>query len=127
MELSLNNTNRIILERGQTLRIRDGKGARLICSRGMLWITQDGDQRDILVGAGASFLIERSGVTVVNGIESSRLIVEAPQIPQLRHMPQDLAARATGFITSAARFLLGKLGHAILHAHMARWRYAVRY
>lgn len=53
------------LERNQILRVRDGKGAALRIVAGALWLTQQGDARDIVLEAGDDFVLDRNGLSVL--------------------------------------------------------------
>jgi hypothetical protein len=54
------------LRRSQFLRLRHPRGVQLAVRRGTLWITLDGDPRDIEVGPGETFGFD-TGATVVVG------------------------------------------------------------
>lgn len=56
------------------------------CHVGSLWITQDGDRRDIVLEAGQSFTTEKATATVVYALESARLVIE-------HRRPQTAAAK----------------------------------
>ncbi len=66
------------LERGGVVRIEDGKGMLFYVWDGELWITQDGDRRDYLVGAGQWFRIGRGGVTLACATRPAQLTLTAP-------------------------------------------------
>jgi hypothetical protein len=53
------------LERSQILRIRGGKGASVRVVAGALWVTQDGDARDVVLEAGDDFVLDRPGLAVL--------------------------------------------------------------
>ncbi len=71
------NVMRIRLARGDHLRIRDGHGAHVAVGHGTAWLTQHGDRRDIVIGAGESFRIDRDGVTVVSILFAAEISVSA--------------------------------------------------
>lgn len=52
------------LDRNQILRVRDGKGATVRVVAGALWITQQNDERDVVLQAGEDFVLDRNGVTI---------------------------------------------------------------
>ena len=58
---------------GATLRIDDGQDHAIAVFEGQVWITQDGDPRDIVVGAGESFSFDRPGLALVQAIDTARL------------------------------------------------------
>lgn len=53
------------LRRGHTECIEDGKGLRVLCLSGSLWLTQDGDPRDVVIEPGQSAVIDRDGRSVL--------------------------------------------------------------
>ncbi len=55
--------------------IRDGQGRQVQCLTGRLWITQEGDPRDIVLDAGEGYTIEQSGLTVVCALREATLLV----------------------------------------------------
>jgi uncharacterized protein YqfA (UPF0365 family) len=68
----------IVLRSPQAIRLNDGDGPRLAVVAGNVWITQQGDSRDIVLGAGEELVLERPGDTVVSALGggSARIIVE---------------------------------------------------
>jgi hypothetical protein len=51
---------------------------RVECLSGALWITQDGDSRDIILAPGDSFSFDRIGDALISALEDSRfLLLEA--------------------------------------------------
>jgi hypothetical protein len=64
MMICFNKAN-LELRREQVISLRDAAGARLRCTRGSLWLTQDGGGRDIVLTPGECFTIERDGMTLV--------------------------------------------------------------
>jgi hypothetical protein len=55
----------------QLLKVRDGAGNAIVCHSGSVWVTQEGDPRDIIVSAGESFALDRKGPTLVQALEQS--------------------------------------------------------
>ena len=55
----------ILVEVGHAIRIDDGKGTEICNVTGNIWITQEGDQRDIVLGPGEMFAIDRDGLTLL--------------------------------------------------------------
>jgi hypothetical protein len=64
--------------------IDDARGQQLSCESGELWITQDGDRRDIIVPAGKSWRIDRAGPLVVSALK--------PAVATLTHAQSGRAA-----------------------------------
>ena len=63
------------LSPGAMLHIDDGEGQSVVVFKGLLWITQDGDPRDVFVGRGETFTIDRPGRVLIEAIDESRLLV----------------------------------------------------
>jgi hypothetical protein len=53
------------LPRGGLLSIQRGRGALLFVDRGQVWLTQERDDRDIVLGAGAWYRLDRDGTAIV--------------------------------------------------------------
>jgi hypothetical protein len=58
-----------------THRIEDGKGLQITALRGFVWITQADDRRDVVLGRGQSFIIDRNGLTVVFALKEAAVVV----------------------------------------------------
>lgn len=56
------------LPRGGLIRLTDATGTLVACLSGAVWITIDGDRRDIVLEAGDRFTIDRQGLAVVCAI-----------------------------------------------------------
>ena len=102
MNLELDG-NGLCLKKRQLLKVHSGIGHAIVCHSGSVWLTQDGDQRDIVLVAGESFALDRSGLVLVQALEQSAISVAAPALRArapaalLRH-----AARISGAAHSAA-------------------------
>jgi Protein of unknown function (DUF2917) len=66
------------------LDLRDRKGDRVECLDGSVWITQDGDPRDVVLDAGESFTLDRPGTALVYALADARVVVQRPAGPALR-------------------------------------------
>lgn len=53
------------LRKRQSLLLDDVKGATLHVIRGKVWITQENDTRDVVLGPGEAFTVERDGLTIL--------------------------------------------------------------
>ncbi len=69
------------LRRGATLRIHDGEGRSVAVFNDHVWITQEGDPRDVFVASGQTFTIDRPGLVLVDAMNDTDLIVLAPGVP----------------------------------------------
>lgn len=63
------------LERGALLRLADGSGRTVAVFEGLVWITQDGDRRDVFLRGGESHSFDRPGLVLIEAIEPTRLVV----------------------------------------------------
>ena len=64
MNLQLKQGN-LELARSGHVEVIDGRGSSLRCLFGSVWVTQDGDPRDIVLAAGESFTLDRDGVAII--------------------------------------------------------------
>lgn len=65
------------LESGGVSTRRMQSGEKIVCQSGALWITQDSDPRDIVLGPGEVFVADRSGIVLLFAFEASAFQVEA--------------------------------------------------
>ena len=59
------------LRRNATLKLHDPAGVRIECRTGTLWITLDGDCRDIVLGPGEWFSTDRHDLAIMNALADS--------------------------------------------------------
>ena len=76
------------LQRRQTFQLRARRGERIDCRTGQLWITQDGDPRDVVLRAGESFDLDRGTPTIVQALETATVLILDPVVPPHRTMAQ---------------------------------------
>jgi hypothetical protein len=75
------------LDRGDTLRVRDGAGVRVIALSGVVWITEEDSVRDVVLLAGESHRIEHDGMTLALAHRAARVVVERPEgVPRPRRV-----------------------------------------
>lgn len=66
------------LEKGRIRRVPAALGRRVECLSGSLWITQDGDARDIVLAPGESFEFDHTGDALISALaDSSYLLLQA--------------------------------------------------
>lgn len=63
-------------------------GLRIASQRGRVWITQDGDPRDIVIDAGESHALDRDGPVYVQALDAAWVLMpamaaSAPRAPGL--------------------------------------------
>jgi hypothetical protein len=67
----------LVLRGRQALRLDDDGGRRIAVLEGHVWITQKGDSRDFVLGAGESFVADRPVDAVVSALDGgARIILE---------------------------------------------------
>lgn len=71
--------------------LSDARDHELTCVSGELWITLDGDRRDIILGPGASFRAETRAPIVVSAVAAATLnvrhsVAAAPRLAGARRM-----------------------------------------
>jgi hypothetical protein len=85
------------LPRRGLLSIRGGRGAVLFVEHGEVWVTQEGDPRDVVLSAGAWFRLDRDGTAVVQARRPASVtltaVADAP-VPEIRTLPHDRSRRA---------------------------------
>ncbi|HEU4458507.1 MAG TPA: DUF2917 domain-containing protein [Methylibium sp.] len=96
----------------------EAEGAVLECHDGRLWVTQHGDQRDIVLEAGQRFTIERPGRTLVEALRPAVVSLRRRRPARARPLPAPgRAARiGAGAVAACATFVLFE---GI--AELARW------
>ena len=57
---------------------QDQKGRRVTCLEGQVWITQDGDTRDIVLSAGDCFTLDRQGLALAFALKDALVLVGQP-------------------------------------------------
>jgi hypothetical protein len=67
-------------------------GDAIVCTCGMLWITQEGDPEDYLIKRGGSFIANRQGVVVIQAL------TQAGYHLSCNHKPYDWVRRILGEI-----------------------------
>ena len=80
------------LREHQIVRFDGATGVTVVCLRGELWLTQDGDTRDLVLVPGDRFTLDHEGLTLVSALRPSSLCVEMPV--QTSVLRPSLGARA---------------------------------
>ena len=92
----VDNNSALLLERWDTVELIDAAGATAALDKGCVWITMDGDRRDIMLGAGESWTVERNGRTLVQAEAPSTLRIAEPAAEQDRTPAWARAVAAVG-------------------------------
>jgi hypothetical protein len=77
----------------ELLVIDDARDQMLTCESGELWITQDGDPRDVILPAGKSWRVDRSGPLVLSAFKPAVATLDMIQrwrFPALASFPATL-------------------------------------
>ncbi len=70
------------LDKGLVRHVHAEAGRRVECLSGSIWITQDGDLRDIVLGAGEAFDFDRRGDALLSAFADSRYLLLDACSPQ---------------------------------------------
>ena len=65
------------LQRGQVLTLDDAQGTRIMARIGTVWVTEEGEGRDHVVGAGDTLVVARPGRTVVQALRPAWIALVA--------------------------------------------------
>ena len=69
------NQKELCLKKNQLVKVRGGIGHTVLCHSGSIWVTQDGDPRDVVLGAGQVFTLDRSGPALLQAFESGSVSI----------------------------------------------------
>jgi hypothetical protein len=109
------------LPRDGTLRIADGQAHVVAVFEGQVWLTQDGDQRDVFLEAGESFNVKSAGVTLVQAMRDARLVVSDPTaLDQPRRVDAQALHQRAGELRDAAVVALIARGAAAVESVLVR-------
>jgi hypothetical protein len=65
------------LPKDAILHIDAGAGQAVVVVHGWVWITQEDDPRDVVLGPGESFTLDRPGLALAQALRDSSLLVVA--------------------------------------------------
>lgn len=63
------------LAKGTVRRVPAALGRRVECLSGVLWVTQDGDRRDVVLEAGEAFDFDRPGTALLSALAETRFLL----------------------------------------------------
>jgi hypothetical protein len=61
------------LQEGQVVILHDARGTRIVARSGSVWVTEEGDRQDHIMGPGDARTVARGGRTVVQALAPSRI------------------------------------------------------
>ena len=91
------------LRKNQHLHLQDGCGWTVHAVAGTLWITQDGDVRDVVLEAGQSFVLDRSTTALLSPMPEAQVLLERGDCRQT--VPRRAARARPSRVFSALRGL----------------------
>ncbi|MBK6981319.1 MAG: DUF2917 domain-containing protein [Betaproteobacteria bacterium] len=71
----------LALHAGQLVTLDDACGTRIHSREGTVWITQEGERRDFVVGPGDAFLVTRPGRTLVQAMDAALVGLRDEDLP----------------------------------------------
>jgi|KBSMisStaDraftv2_1062788.scaffolds.fasta_scaffold264861_2 hypothetical protein len=89
------------------LRIRDGRGTRLRCAGGTVWVTQEGSANDTVLDMGTGMVVEFDGTTLAGAHRGTPVFVEvhAGTIPPRLIDTADAAGRQRRLFPPGSRLV----------------------
>jgi len=72
------------LQRWESLALKDAEGAVVNVDAGCVWLTLEGDTRDIVLTPGMRFEIDRTGLTIIAAEEDAKLRLCSPDTASAR-------------------------------------------
>lgn len=66
---------------GQLVTLDDACGTRISSRSGTVWITEEGEPRDFVVGPGDAFLVTRPGRTLVQAMDAALVSLRDEDLP----------------------------------------------
>ena len=66
----------VALETGEVLSLDDARGLRIRPKAGTVWVTEEGDLNDHIIGPGDSLVIAHDGRTVVQAMAHSWIAID---------------------------------------------------
>jgi hypothetical protein len=63
------------LSKRDVLSLRGRPGARIESRSGSVWVTQDGDLRDVVLSAGEAHVLDREGPVLVQALDDAQVVL----------------------------------------------------
>lgn len=64
------------LSKRDVLSLRGRRGARIESRSGSVWVTQNGDLRDVVLNAGEAHVLDREGPVLVQALDAAQVMVQ---------------------------------------------------
>jgi hypothetical protein len=93
----------IALEPGQVVTLDDAQGTRIVARLGTVWVTEEGDTRDHIVGPGDALIVAHSGRTVVQALKSAWISLTDAMAAANDAAPEHLRAETASEACDVAR------------------------
>jgi len=95
-EMDTHSTPRasVNLDAGVAMTLRDSAGKGVAVLGGKVWITQQGDPRDIFIDRNESFIFDRPGLALVQAMADSTLLLFEVEPDAQPRRPQDITVRS---------------------------------
>jgi hypothetical protein len=93
----------IALEPGQVVTLDDAQGTRIVARLGTVWVTEEGDTRDHIVGPGDSLIVAHSGRTVVQALKSAWISLTDAMVAANDEAPEGLRPESPSEACDLAR------------------------
>ena len=64
------------LEPGQVVTLDDAAGVRIRATEGIVWVTYEDSQKDLIIGPGETLVVARNGRTVVQALQPTHVALQ---------------------------------------------------
>lgn len=85
------------LRANQITRLENATGVAIVCLRGELWLTQQGDPGDVILGPGECYTLDRDGLALVEALKPSSVCIELPVERRADHEACGASERTSRF------------------------------
>jgi hypothetical protein len=75
MELNINNPV-LSLKLGQVVTLDDAAGRRITARAGTVWVTEEGNRKDFIVGPGEVLVLKNGGRTVLQALQAAWVSIQ---------------------------------------------------
>ena len=66
------------MAKNKILEIKQAMGVTIECLEGSVWVTLDGDMRDVILDAGHAFKVDRKQLTLIQALDTARVRLIQP-------------------------------------------------